>query len=302
MRILAVDDDPALLRLLTALLDSGAQHKVTTAQSGQEALDRIAAADEAFECFLLDMSMPGMDGAELCRTIRRMPQHELTPIIMITANSEKEGIDSAFHAGATDYLVKPIQPRELRDKVRLVSQTVSQADEAPGAAAEGTPERVHDFEFTAPLPILATPGAVQFAAMQNYLITLGLKRLYGVSAIAIGIEEAESLYAGHTSEVFLRLLGDLANAVTQALAREQVMLAYAGSGVFVCLSSQHASEPPAEIAERVNGCLTDLARQRGESLKDLPVAKVGRAVRGTMFSRNSPTRILDQAIAQLHSD
>lgn len=299
MRILAVDDDPALLRLLTALLDSGAQHKVSTAQSGQEALDRIAAADAPFECFLLDMSMPGMDGAELCRTIRRMPQHELTPIIMITANSEKAGIDSAFHAGATDYIVKPIQPRELRDKIHLVSQGAEQAGELHVTTSAGSHNSAQAFEFEAALPILVTQGAVQFTAMQNYLITLGLKRLYGISAIAIGIENAERLHSQRPPEGFLRLLGDVANAVTQALAREQIMLAYAGSGVFVCLSSQHAAEPPAEIAARVNGCLTDLARQRGESLQDLPVARVGRAVRGTMFSRNSPTRILDQAIGQL---
>ena len=70
MKILAVDDDPIILELLTQFVASFGKHALVTAGSGNEALDLLASDTKAgFDCFMLDIQMPGMDGMELARQI-----------------------------------------------------------------------------------------------------------------------------------------------------------------------------------------------------------------------------------------
>jgi CheY-like chemotaxis protein len=74
MRILAVDDDKAILELLTEALEVSDYCDVVTAHSGKAAVDALAQTETPFDCFLLDIQMPGMDGVELCQHIREIPQ------------------------------------------------------------------------------------------------------------------------------------------------------------------------------------------------------------------------------------
>ena len=113
MKLLAVDDEPLVLRLLAATLDGLGYGNADFAKSGDEALRCLEQARTPYSCILLDIRMPGMSGIELCQNIRRLPQYRDTPIIMLTALAEKEFIDESFAAGATDYMNKPIDATEL---------------------------------------------------------------------------------------------------------------------------------------------------------------------------------------------
>ena len=125
MKILAVDDDPIILELLTQFVASFGKHALVTAGSGNEALDLLASDTKAgFDCFMLDIQMPGMDGMELARQIRAMPDHVETPIVMLTAMSEKRYIDGAFGAGATDYVTKPFDVPELQTRIEVIDRLV----------------------------------------------------------------------------------------------------------------------------------------------------------------------------------
>lgn len=119
--ILAVDDDPSLRELIPMLTAESELGNVTTASSGHQALEIIESAPTAFNCFLLDISMPGMDGIELCNAIRKLPAHENTPIIMLTAMRDVEYLSLAFKAGATDYVTKPFDIVEFVERVRAAN-------------------------------------------------------------------------------------------------------------------------------------------------------------------------------------
>src|SRR5258707_964262 len=113
--ILLVDDQPANLLALEALLADLGQNLVT-APSGEEAL-RLLLAEE-FAVVLLDVQMPRLDGFETARLIRGRERSRHTPIVFLTANERPDFPESrAYALGAVDFLLKPLVPHGLRAKV-----------------------------------------------------------------------------------------------------------------------------------------------------------------------------------------
>lgn len=113
--ILAVDDTPASLRLLTDIL-KGEGYEVRPAISGELALH--AATLQPPELILLDVNMPGMDGFEVCRCLKAQDQTRDVPVIFVSALSETMEKVKGFELGAVDYVTKPFQREELLARVR----------------------------------------------------------------------------------------------------------------------------------------------------------------------------------------
>jgi DNA-binding response OmpR family regulator len=99
--VLVVDDEPAMVGAVSALVGR-AGHRVVTAYDGNTALRRFS--EERPDLVLLDLAMPGLDGVEVCRAIRRMSQ---TPIIVLTGEADERAKVEALDTGADDYVVKP---------------------------------------------------------------------------------------------------------------------------------------------------------------------------------------------------
>lgn len=117
-KLLLVDDKPANLLALEAVLD-GPDYKLIRANSGAEALDQLRAHPDV-ALILLDVQMPGMDGMETSRRIKRMPGCQDIPIILITAIfTEDPFVKKGYQAGAVDYFSKPFDPEILRLKVGI---------------------------------------------------------------------------------------------------------------------------------------------------------------------------------------
>ena len=113
-RILVVDDQPANLRAVSALLTRYG-YEVLTAGTGEQAL--ALALAHIPDLLLLDMMMPGMDGFELLAEIKLQPQLHRVPVMFLTAAQDRELLLRAFDAGAVDYVTKPFMPEELRARV-----------------------------------------------------------------------------------------------------------------------------------------------------------------------------------------
>jgi DNA-binding response OmpR family regulator len=117
-KILAVDDEPKILHLLRVYLEQ-AGYDVVTARDGQMAL--ITFRREQPDLVVLDLMLPGIDGLDVCRTIR---QESTVPIIMLTARDEEADKLIGLELGADDYVVKPFSPREVVARVRAVLRRV----------------------------------------------------------------------------------------------------------------------------------------------------------------------------------
>ncbi len=113
-KILVVDDTPANVRLLEAVLMPHG-YEVVTAESGERALQ--LAETQAPDIVLLDILMPGIDGYEVCRRLRAHPATEALPVVMITSSGSQEKLH-ALEAGADDFITKPFEKAELLARVR----------------------------------------------------------------------------------------------------------------------------------------------------------------------------------------
>jgi DNA-binding response OmpR family regulator len=112
--ILVVDDNRDNVEILRALLESQG-YIVAEAQDGQTALAKL---DEVRpDLVLLDVMMPGMDGWQVCRTIKNHPTFASTRVVMVTAKGGFEDKFEGMRAGADDYVVKPVDLKELTSKV-----------------------------------------------------------------------------------------------------------------------------------------------------------------------------------------
>jgi CheY-like chemotaxis protein len=127
--VLITDDDNALRSLLVMALKAES-YEIEEAINGEECLVKYARLQP--DLVLLDAVMPEMDGFSCCQHIRALPDRPQIPILMITFLDDRESIDQAFQAGATDYITKPIHWSVLRQRVRYLlasSHVLKQAEQ-----------------------------------------------------------------------------------------------------------------------------------------------------------------------------
>lgn len=130
-RLLVTDDDPAIVGLVRATLESEG-FEIVAATTGEEAVRLMQ--DNSFDLVILDIMMPEMDGLEACRQIRLTSE---VPIIFLSAKDEEADKVVGFTLGGDDYVTKPFKPRELvaRVKARLRRNTTNRTSEGELAAA-----------------------------------------------------------------------------------------------------------------------------------------------------------------------
>lgn len=113
--VMIVDDDRSMRMLLNMAMEES-DYQVVEAKNGEQCLAEYA--DNQPDLILLDAMMPDIDGFTCCQKIRSSPGGDRLPILMITALDDKESIQQALDAGASDYITKPIQWAVLSEKVQ----------------------------------------------------------------------------------------------------------------------------------------------------------------------------------------
>ena len=123
-RILTVEDDERIRTAVKlALEDEG--WAVEEAETGEEALN--AFTRQAADVVLIDIMLPGVDGFEVCRAIRKSSD---VPIVMVTARADTHDVVAGLEAGADDYLTKPFAPKELSARIRALLRRARSSDPA----------------------------------------------------------------------------------------------------------------------------------------------------------------------------
>ncbi|HEV2360952.1 MAG TPA: response regulator transcription factor [Acidimicrobiales bacterium] len=141
-RILLVEDDErirASMRL--ALEDEG--YEVAEAGSGEEALElfRSSSAAQPYDLLIVDIMLPGMDGFECTRELRR---HSAVPIVVVTARTDTHDVVAGLEAGADDYVTKPFAPKELAARIRALLRRVRSTEGTPSSLTFGSLEILPD--------------------------------------------------------------------------------------------------------------------------------------------------------------
>jgi len=116
-RILVVDDEPHIRRVLSAVLE-GRGYQVTMASDGTEGLHELGVLGA--DLVILDLMMPGASGLEILSKIRSDPRRPDLPVIILTAKGQDTDRDAALAGGANDFLTKPFSPKKLLARIEEI--------------------------------------------------------------------------------------------------------------------------------------------------------------------------------------
>ncbi len=158
--ILVIEDEPKIVKLARDYLEKSGYH-VLTANDGSVGL--MMARQEQPDLVVLDLNLPGLDGLDVCRELRRKSD---VPIIMLTARIEETDRLIGLELGADDYITKPFSPRELVARVRALLRRVQGGLRQPGVI------RIHDLEIDLDGHQVNRAGeAIQLSRMEFTLLT-----------------------------------------------------------------------------------------------------------------------------------
>ncbi len=301
MKILAVDDDAFIRELLPMILARAGFQNVTVAASGVAALELMGAAEPAFDCFLLDIHMPEMDGIELCARVRQLPAYRKTPIIMLTAMIERGFVDAAFAAGATDYVTKPFETMELGVRVRNAEELVTARRAAIGTTASTslTSKLVPaDKPDLSEVQIDGISGLVDYPSLKNYLKQLSRTGRLGSQIVAIKVDNIDKIHERARTEELTYALTDVAESIADTLRSQGLLMANAGGGLFVCTSNTPNLIDPVDLESEIQSLLDDKQSAYDDGIPmDIEVS-VGMPIRPGLHTSSDPDGVLDRAIAR----
>jgi len=298
MRILAVDDDPVFLMVLQQVLGSIGHRDLTFASSGSEAMELLRNPRNKFDCLLLDIEMPGMNGIELCRRVRAMASHQNLPVVMITAMKSIEFVEPAFRAGANDYVHKPIDELEMQTRLRMMGDLVEERRRRFSAEDRlstdfGLP--VLDISFDAPFRLTEAGSVIDWLALENYALTLGRLRLSGRNVIAFRVTNAQAIYASTDAIGYVDTMANVASVIDHVLRSGSHLIAFAGQGEFVAMISQRADLDPMLLQDEIEIAMERYALMHETLEIPLPRVQVGEPKRAGLFARTSVKQLFHEA-------
>ncbi|WP_432679657.1 response regulator [Nioella aestuarii] len=238
MRILVADDDGAILELLSIALEVLGFDSVTLARDGAEALDIVRSSKAEFDCFLLDIQMPRMDGIELCASIRARPEYRSTPIVMLTAMSDRKYIERSLAAGATDYVTKPFEIMDLKARLNSATQAYKLAQEGRAMT-----ERLHALaddlvhrngvELGDTFDIEDVPGYLNFDKFKGLVKDFGECGMRHAEFVVLQISDVASIYNACGPAGYFNFICDISDAISEVVTQDGFLFSYVGNGAFV---------------------------------------------------------------------
>ncbi|MEO1138463.1 MAG: response regulator [Pseudomonadota bacterium] len=298
-RILVVDDELSILELVKTALETLENYDVEIASSAADGLERILDSEKPFDCFLLDIQMPEIDGIELLSQMRVLPEYAETPVLMLTAMSDRKYIDAAFRAGASDYVNKPFDFFELRSRIKSAHDLVEarrevEKNEHLVSDLKQKQAHIQQFNFDDPLSINGADCFLRYIEFDNYISQLARRKIFGSQAVSIMLHDAKLFYdlAGCTS--FRNAIQDMAYCIQRATSEFDCVVSYRGSGVFVLVI--HGQKSPDSIIgpESISEFLGARIRQHidDERIEIL----VGKPVPMRVLSRTGAKDVLQKAV------
>ncbi len=301
MKVLAVDDDPVILGFLPILFQQAGYPKISVASGGHAALDILRNSSRGFDCFILDIEMPKMDGIELCQRIRSIPAYRNTPIIMLTAKTDKLSVERAFISGANDYITKPFNVKEISSRVQIATRMLKYVDEVhmldhsdkTTIASPGS----HPFAITETVRIKGVEKLISPFSFGNYLVQLSRSRLNRCNVFAVKLANVQKIYDTCITQEFAIALTEVADAITDVFASPQLLLSYYGSGIFLCITT--ATDLPAwsEVEKATQGIIDNSGAVHGDGSAMNIKLSIGRPLRPNTSRRKRIRLTIDRAIA-----
>lgn len=262
MKILAVDDDSSVRMLLENALTPSGNYDLTVACSAKEALEALDRSSSTFDCFLIDIQMPDVNGIDLTKVIRQTPEHAHKPILMLTAMHDKEYMDRAFMAGATDYVSKPFNFTDLYsrifdaqnltlEKARLFGRV--NMEQNINWSLGVAKDKVLDHAISQS----DADGMIAYGEFDNYLLELARRPHRKASVVALKIAAP---VLGHTEislNEFSAMLRRATLSLRAAFSHLAPSVSYRGNGTLLCVIEKQLSATREMLENQINSHLSE---------------------------------------------
>jgi sigma-B regulation protein RsbU (phosphoserine phosphatase) len=266
MRILLVDDCEDSCELNEAALVSAGYQDVRAVKSAWEAFKALdigrvpRESPPLADIILLDIVMPEVDGIEACARIRNDPRYADTPILMVTSLDDVENLNSAFAAGATDYIAKPVNRVELLARVRAAHKLKSELERRQARERELLTFVSSWGDRRASLWVDEATGLFVGEVAEAYLMaTPEIPIEDTVSIIAITIDRLEDYRSAQGEAATRSLLANVAHAVRSTAATIGVMAAAYRNGMIVLVVPETTATAARKLGETLCSTISHLA-------------------------------------------
>lgn len=306
LRILAVDDDPFILGLIPVISAKAGFSEVISVASAKLALDRLAQTETAFDCLLLDINMPEMDGIELCRRLRGLVAYKQTPIIMLTGKRDMKSMDLAFQAGATDYATKPFDVVEFGECLRRVAESIGARDGTSGCIEGSATDswslgRSSALELLGEVQLDGLPNFISRTALANYVTRLPISTAASVRIFAAKVDCTDLAHTRTSFLPFMSVLRGAAVAASNAIGSDQCMMAYAGEGTILIVTDGQALPASTELEGELNRSLVGILANSPEHDSMVINVSVGRSVQPDGTKARRAEVAFGRAIGSAHN-
>ncbi|KIN71530.1 response regulator [Sulfitobacter guttiformis] len=303
MKFLIIDDDPIVLDLVSMVLRGEGHEDVYVASSGKEALNILSHAADPFDALLLDIEMPEMNGIEVCAKVRQMHDYYRTPIVMLTARSDTGSIESAFSAGANDYITKPFAISSIVARTKIAQRMMGESckvfahqsllDTLPGSFG------MHDFDCEEAVVLSDLCQHTDPFSLGNYLSQLAQQRVAETSVFALQIDHFDILHAELSSREMLLIIAEVSNAISTATADKRLLNAYFGSGTFMCIANDDLTDGWSDLETSIIDLLSPLSPIRESPTLNTLTITMGRPLRPYLSKTQRVRRTFDRAKIQM---
>lgn len=242
MKILIAEDDSISRRLIEALLQKWGYDTISV-DNGSDAW-KLLLSDDAPRFAILDWMMPGMDGLQICRSIRARKVEPYTYVLLLTAKSQKEDIILGLEAGADDYLTKPFDPNELRARLHAGQRVLDLQAELLTVRETLKEQATHD-------PLTGLPNRLLFSDRLNQRLAHASNYQHQLAVMFLDLDHFKLINDTMGHEVGDLLLQAVAERLTTALRQVDTVTRMGGDEFTVILSDIEGPQDAEHIAKRI---------------------------------------------------
>ena len=229
-KILVVDDDPAVLRLVRTILQEAA-FRVLVAKDDREGLDRVI--EHSPQLIILDLSLPGRSGLDMCRELRTWYKG---PILILSGHGEEGVIVSALDLGADDYITKPFRAGELLARVRALLRRVAKQP-VPGAV-----RRIGELELNLARRRLTRKGVeISLTRTEFDIVACLIENLDCVVTSKMILETVGGPHHGEYSQTLRVHIGHIRKKIEPDPSRPRYVLTEPGVGYRFSIPAEQAA-------------------------------------------------------------
>ena len=280
MRILIAEDDPNFRSLLKAKLANWG-YEVVAVGDGNEAW-QVLQSDDAPQLALLDWMMPGMEGVEICRKVRKELQESYTYIILLTSQQRDEDVVAGMEAGADDYITKPCKHSELRVRLRAGRRIIELQNELLAAREILQAKASHD-------SLTGLWNHEEILGNLRQELARGEREGECVSVIMADIDNFKRINDTHGHMVGDEVLRSCARRM-QALVRSYDFIGRYGGEEFLFVLPECCRECTVAFAERIRLCICGESMDTSEGM--IPVSiSLGVASSGKSGGRDADSLV-----------